>query len=183
MVSETQVKGNWVIDPAHTSVEFAGKHMMISTVRGRFTKYDANVEFDESDPARSKIEGQIYTASVDTQDPKRDEHLRSADFLDSERFPLMTFKSKAVTPAGNKRYHLIGDLTIKDVTKEIALDVEYTGLAKTPWGTTVAGFAGEGNISRKEFGLNWNVALEAGGWLVSDTIKIYIEGELTRQQQ
>ena len=183
MVSPTQARGNWVVDPSHTSVEFAGKHMMVTTVRGRFAKFEANVDFNESDPALSKVEARIYTDSVDTKEPKRDTHLRSADFFESEKFPLMVFKSKAVKPAGNKRYHLIGDLTIKDVTKEIALDVEYTGLAKTPWGTTVVGFAGVGNISRKEFGLNWNVALEAGGWLVSDNIKISIESELIKQQQ
>lgn len=183
MVSPTQLKGKWVIDPAHTSVDFASKHMMVSTVRGRFTKFEANVEFDESDPTRSKLEARIYTDSVDTKEPKRDTHLRSADFFDSEKFPLMVFKSKAVKPAGNRRYHLIGDLTIKDVTKEISLEVEYTGLVKSPWGATVAGFAGEGTISRKDFELTWNVALEAGGWLVSDTIKIFIESELIKQQQ
>lgn len=183
MVSPTQAKSKWVVDPAHTSVEFAGKHMMVSTVRGRFAKFEANVDFNESDPALSKVEASIYTDSVDTKEAKRDAHLMSADFFESERFPLMVFKSKTVKPAGNKRYHLIGDLTIKDVTKEISLDVEYTGLAKTPWGTTVAGFAGEGTISRKEFDLNWNMALEAGGWLVSDTIKIQFEAELIKQQQ
>ncbi|MBX3064015.1 MAG: YceI family protein [Anaerolineae bacterium] len=176
----------WVIDNAHTRIEFVAKHMMITNVRGGFKNYSGTVQIDETNPQNSKVEVSIDVASLQTGDEKRDGHLKSADFFDVEKYPTMTFKSKRVElPAPNSTEHfkLIGDLTIKDVTKEVVLDVTNEGRQKTPWGTTAAGFTASTSVNRKDWGLTWNVALEAGGWLVGDTIKINIETELVQQPE
>lgn len=179
--TESPTRSAWVVDPAHTSVEFAAKHMMISTVRGRFTKFDVDVDLDEAYPERSKVEVRIDAASLDTKQEQRDGHLRSPDFLDVDKFPWITFKSRRVESHGNGSYNLVGDLTIRDVTREVVLDTTFAGVAKDPMGNRHAGFSAEGTINRKDFGLNWNMALETGGWLVGDTIKITIEVELIGQ--
>lgn len=170
----------WQVDTSHTHITFMARHMMIAKVRGEFTNYDINVNFDADNPARSSVEATIYTDSINTRDERRDGHLRSPDFLDSTTYPVMTFKSKRaeLLPDGNGR--LVGDLTIRDVTREVVLDVEYSGLAKSPWGTTSAGFCGTTKIDRKDWGLTWNQALETGGWLVGDQINIEIEVELVQ---
>jgi polyisoprenoid-binding protein YceI len=178
--AETQ-KSSWVVDKAHTSVEFAVKHMMFTTVRGRFAAFDIEVDFDEANPERSTLEARIETASIDTREAKRDEHLRSADFFDAEKYPYLVFKSRRIERGGNGRYRIIGDLTIRDVTKEVVLDTEFVGTGKNPWGAAVAAFSAETKIDRKEFGLNWNAALETGGVLVGDEVKIQMEVELTKQ--
>ena len=174
---------SWIIDSAHTEVNFTVRHMMISNVRGQFQKLNGTVEFDEANPANSKVNVQIEAASVNTKDEKRDGHLKSPDFFDAEKYPYLTFKSKRVEVKDANRARLIGDLTIRDVTKEVSLDVEYNGLAKSPWGTTNAGFSAKTSIKRKEWNLNWNVALETGGWLVGDDINITIELELVQQSE
>ncbi|HEX8959358.1 MAG TPA: YceI family protein [Solirubrobacterales bacterium] len=172
----------WQIDTAHSQVEFSVRHMMISNVRGRFETLTGTVEFDEADPARSTVDVQIEAASINTRDPRRDGHLKSPDFFDAENYPYITFKSKSVEPTSKTTGKIVGDLTIRGVTREVVLDVEYQGLAKSPWGTTSAGFSAETKISRKEWGLNWNQALETGGWLVGDDIKVGIELEIVKQE-
>jgi polyisoprenoid-binding protein YceI len=173
----------WQIDPAHSEVLFSVKHMMISTVRGKFTRFSGTVEADEQNPTGAQIAVQIEAASLDTGNEQRDGHLRSPDFFDVERFPTITFKSTRVEQRGDSDFALHGDLTIRDVTKPVVLDVEYAGQAKSPWGVTSAGFSAQTKINRKEWGLNWNVALETGGWLVSDEIRISIEVELMHQAE
>jgi polyisoprenoid-binding protein YceI len=168
----------WKIDAAHSSIEFSVKHMMITTVRGRFGEFDGNLSVDGSNLLNSTVEGYIQTASVDTRDANRDGHLRSADFFDAERFPRMTFRSTKLEKAGDGQYKLTGDLTIKDVTRSITFDVSDDGRGKDPWGNQRWGVSATAAISRKDFGLNWNVALETGGWLVGDQVKISAEVEL-----
>jgi polyisoprenoid-binding protein YceI len=174
---------SWIIDSAHTEVNFTVRHMMISNVRGQFQKVNGVVEFDEANPVNTLVDVQIEAASVNTKEEKRDGHLKSPDFFDAEKYPYLTFKSKRVEVKGASRARLIGDLTIKDVTKEVALDVEYNGLAKSPWGATSAGFSAKTAIKRKDWNLNWNVALETGGWLVGDDVHISIELEIVKQPE
>ena len=171
----------WTIDSAHTQVEFAVKHMMIATVRGRFTRFSGTLNINENQPELSTAEGVIETASVDTHDPNRDAHLRSPDFFDSEKYPNMTFRSTGITRVGEGRYQVKGQLTIKDVTREITLDVSDEGRGKDPWGNMHWGFSAQTTINRKDYGLNWNVALEAGGWLVDEKVKINIDLEVVYQ--
>lgn len=172
---------SWTIDPSHTRVQFSARHLMISSVRGEFKEFGGTVEFDEKKPEATTVAVEIKTASVDSKDPKRDGHLTSADFFDAEKFPVMSFKSKRVSEVKGERAKLVGDLTIKDVTREVALDVEFHGLAKAPWGTTSAGFEAKGKLNRKDFGLVWNVALETGGVLVGDEINLTIDAEIVKQ--
>ena len=171
----------WQIDQGHSEISFSAKHLMISTVRGRFNSYSGTVEADEQNPTAATVNVQIDASSLVTGDEKRDGHLRSPDFLDVEQFPHITFTSTRVEQVDGSNGKLIGDLTIRDVTKEVVLNLEYAGQAKTPWGTTSAGFSATTKISRKDWNLNWNVALETGGWLVGDQITISIELELVKQ--
>jgi polyisoprenoid-binding protein YceI len=173
----------WHIDAAHSEIQFSVKHMMIATVRGRFTQFTGTIEADEQNPTAGQVTVQIDAASLDTGNEQRDAHLRSPDFFNVQQFPLITFRSTTIEPRGESEGKLHGELTIRDVTKPVVLDVEYAGTAKSPWGTTSAGFSAQTKINRKEWGLNWNVALETGGWLVSDEIKISIEVELIKQEQ
>lgn len=174
---------SWIIDPSHTRAEFAVKHLMISTVRGQFTDINGTVDFNENDPTKSKVDVKIGTASLLTRDEKRDAHLKSPDFFEVEKYPTMIFKSKRATKIDSLHGKLVGDLTIRDVTKEVTLDVDYAGQAKTPWGTTSAGFTATATINRKDWGLNWNVALETGGVLVGDEVKINLEVEIVKQAE
>lgn len=173
----------WQIDGAHSEIQFAVRHMMISTVRGRFTSFTGTIEADEHNPTAARVHVTIDAASIDTGNTDRDNHLRSPDFLNVEQFPQITFKSTSVEQSSKSEGKLHGDLTIRDVTKPVVLDLEYAGIAKSPWGTVSAGFSATTKINRKEWGLSWNVALETGGWLVSDEIKVSIEVELVRQQE
>jgi polyisoprenoid-binding protein YceI len=174
---------SWTIDSAHTEVNFSVRHMMISNVRGQFQKLSGTVEFDEKNPSKTTIDVQIETASVNTKDEKRDGHLKSPDFFDAEKYPYITFKGKRIDVKDKTHAVLYGDLTIRDVTREVALDVEFNGQAKSPWGTTSAGFTAKTLIKRKNWGLNWNVALETGGLLVGDDINITIELEIVKQPE
>ena len=171
----------WVIDQGHSEISFSAKHLMISTVRGRFNSYTGTVDGDESNPTAAKVDVQIDASSLVTGDEKRDGHLRSPDFFDVEQFPYISFKSTRVEQIDESNGKLYGDLTIRDVTKPVVLSFEYAGQAKTPWGTTSAGFNATTKINRKDWNLNWNVALETGGWLVGDQITINIELELVKQ--
>ena len=179
--AQTGQKTTWVIDAAHSNVGFSVKHLMIATVRGSFTQIQGTVRVDESDPTTAEIDIAIPTAGVTTRDEKRDAHLRSPDFFDVERFPNMTFRSKRVERQSDDRFRVIGDLTIRDVTREVALDVELQGRAKDPWGNEKAGFEATTKIKRADYGLTWNAALETGGVLVGDEVKISIEAELQKQ--
>jgi polyisoprenoid-binding protein YceI len=168
----------WQIDAAHSSIEFSVRHMMVAKVRGEFTRFDGTIDLDEAHPERTSVNIEIDAASIDTRLEPRDTHLRSADFLDAETYPTLDFVSRRVTRQGKDRAQLVGDLSIRGVKKEVTLDVEYAGQAKSPWGTTSTGFSAQTKISRKDWGLNWNQALETGGLLVGDEITIRIELEL-----
>jgi polyisoprenoid-binding protein YceI len=174
---------SWNIDHAHSQVQFTVRHMMISKVRGTFEKFDGTVALDENNPANTTVDVQIETASINTRDAQRDAHLRSPDFFNSEVYPIMAFKSKRVTLVDANHATLVGDLTIRDVTREVALEVEFIGQAKSPWGSTSYGFSASAKINRKDWGLTWNVALETGGVLVGEDIQIDIEIEIVKQPE
>lgn len=168
------------IDPTHSSVHFSVRHLMVSNVRGEFTKVSGTVKIDPEKPENSTVEATIDVASINTRDPQRDAHLKSADFLDVEKFPAMTFRSKKieVNSGGGK---VTGDLTIHGVTREITLDVEGpTPEIKDPWGKQRVGASATTKLSRKDFGLTWNAALETGGVVVGDEVKITIDVEAVR---
>jgi polyisoprenoid-binding protein YceI len=171
----------WEIDPKHTLVEFGVKHMMFTTVKGRFTGVRGTINCaDEADASSASVEAEIDAASVNTADEQRDAHLRSDEFLDAERYPTLTFKSTAVERVDKERLRVIGDLTIRGVTREVALDTSFNGTGKNPYGKEVAGFTAETTINRKDFGLTWNAALESGGLLVGDKLEILIEVQAVR---
>jgi len=170
--------GTWLIDQSHSSVEFVVRHMMVSKVKGRFAEFSGTITVAE-DPAQSKVEATIATASIDTRDEKRDEHLRGADFFDSDTNKEITFVSTGVVANGDS-YTLNGDLTLKGVTRPVSLDLSFNGIGTNPWGAEVAGFEASTEISRKDFGLEWNVALETGGVLVGDKITINLDIEATK---
>ena len=167
----------WTIDGSHSSADFSVKHLMISTVKGSFSEVSGTIEFDDATPETSSVEATIQAASVHTRDERRDGHLRSADFFDVETYPTITFKSTSVEKVSDSEHKVTGDLTIHGVTKEVVLEVDYTGQAKSPFGDTRAGFTGKTNINRKDFGLNWNAALETGGVMVSDKVVITLDIE------
>jgi polyisoprenoid-binding protein YceI len=177
---QTATRTTWKFDPAHTSVEFKVKHMMVTTVKGRFTEVEGTIFGELEDPALAEVDVQIEAASIDTRNEQRDAHLRSADFLDAEHFPTITFRSSRVERTGQDTFNVTGDLTIRGTTREVVLDTSVNGSGKTPYGTEVVGISAETSINRKDFGLNWNVALETGGWLVGDTVKIDLEIEAVK---
>ena len=168
----------WKIDPAHTTIEFAVKHMMFTTVRGRFKDVNGPIDADEDNPENSRVHVEIDAASIDTGNNDRDTHLRSADFLDVENHPKLTFQSKRVEGAAKKEgdhFKVIGDLTIRGTTLEVTLECEYGGTGKDPWGGIRAGAGAVTKIDRREWGLRWNQALETGGILVANEVKVEVE--------
>jgi len=171
---------SWSVDPMHTQVEFSAKHMGIMTVKGQITGVQAMIDFNEDDFTASSVEATIDARTLSTHDKQRDGHLKSPDFLDVEQFPTITFKSTRIEHAAHDQYTMTGDLTIRDVTRPVSLDVVYSGQAKDPMGSMHAGFSAYTSINRKDWGLNWNVALETGGLLVGDQIKIALEIEAVR---
>jgi polyisoprenoid-binding protein YceI len=170
----------WQLDRAHTHIQFSARHLMVTNVRGQFEDFDIKVNFDEDNLVNSNVEVSIKAESINTRVADRDNHLRSADFLDAANYPVITFKSKHIALNGANAGRIAGDLTIRGVTREVVLDVEYTGLLKNPWGQFAAGFNASTVINRKDWGLVWNVALETGGVLVGDEIKIEVEAELVK---
>lgn len=164
----------WNIDTAHTSVGFTVRHLL-SKVRGHFATYSGTIELDEQDITRSTVKVEIDAASIDTREPKRDAHLRSADFFDVENHPKLTFVSRQVLAEGGKATQVIGDLTIHGATRQVTLDVEDLGRAKDPWGNEKLAFEARTQINRQDFGLKWNAVLETGGFLVGDKIDINLE--------
>jgi polyisoprenoid-binding protein YceI len=173
----------WEFDPAHTLIEFSIKHMMFTTVRGRFNQFHGTITGSTDDPKGATCEVTIGAASIDTGNEQRDQHLRSADFLDVEKYPTITFKSTRVEEKSENHFSVFGDLTIRDATREVELDVALNGIGQSPWGQRVASFSAETIITRQDWGLTWNVALEQGGVLVGNTAKINIEIEAIPQQQ
>lgn len=172
----------WEIDPSHSSVQFAVRHMMVSNVRGEFTKVTGTVQIDPLDITRSSAHVVIDAASVSTRDEQRDQHLRSPDFLDVANFPTIEFQSTRVTRQSNGSLEFAGNLTIHGVTKEVVLDVEDSDSElRDPWGNTKRGASATTRVNRKDYGLRWNVALETGGFVVGDEIKIEIDVELLKK--
>jgi len=171
-------RGTWQIDPAHTTIEFAVKHMMFTTVRGRFKQFSGTIEADEEHPDRSSVQVEIDAASIDTGVADRDTHLKSADFLEVEKHAKITFRSKRVEGAAAKegdRFRVTGDLTIRGTTMEVTLDATYEGRGKDPWGKERAGARATAELDRRQWGLMWNQALETGGILVGNNVKIEAE--------
>lgn len=171
----------WMTDPAHSSVQFVARHMMLAKVRGEFQDFSINLDLDVEQPGAASVEARIQTASINTRDAQRDAHLRSADFLKTDEYPEMLFKSTKLERTGETTAKLYGDLTIREVTKPVMLDVTYLGTSKSPWGTVSAGFEANTKVNREDWGLTWNVALETGGVLVGKEITINIEAEFTQQ--
>ncbi|MGN0065122.1 MAG: YceI family protein [Nocardioides sp.] len=165
------IAGNYVIDPSHTRLGFVARHAMVTKVRGNFTEFEGTATIDTANPAASKVQLSINAASVDTGSKDRDGHLASADFFDTETYPTWTFTSTSVARDGDD-WAITGDLTIKDVTKPVTIEFEHTGSARDPFGNVRVGFEGETTINRKDWGLTWNAALETGGVLVSEKIKL-----------
>lgn len=174
-------KTKWVIDPAHSEIAFKVKHLMMVNVKGVFTEYNATIFTDDDDFMTADIDFWMNPDSLKTNDEKRDAHLRSSDFFDTEHHKEITFRSNTIEKTADDEYELWGDLSIKGITKRIKLDVEMGGVQKDPWGNEVAGFSITGKINRKDWELNWNTVLESGGVLVSDMVNISCDVELKKE--
>lgn len=171
----------WQIDSAHSGIHFSVRHLVIAKVRGQFGRWTGALAVPDGDFSKATVEVAIDAASIETGVADRDAHLRSADFFDVERFPEITFRSRRVEPIAEGRFALVGDLTLRGTTREVPLEVESAGQTRDPWGNVRAGFAGKTAVDRKEFGLTWNQALEAGGVMVGDKVEIEVEVEAVRQ--
>jgi polyisoprenoid-binding protein YceI len=178
--TSTPTLTTWKIDPSHSHLEFAVRHLMISTVKGRFGVVEGTVRTDDANPAAVDVIITVDAASIDTREAQRDAHLKSADFFDVAAFPTLTFKGGRITDATGDRFALTGDLTIHGVTREVTLDVTEEGRGKDPWGGERAGFSAHTKIKRSDFGLTWNQLLEAGGFAVGDEVKISLDVELVK---
>ncbi len=181
----TQDTTTWTLDPAHSQVEFVVKHMMITKVRGRFATVNGAIEVDEQDPSSSRVEVEIDAPSIDTRQEDRDKHLRSGDFLDVENYPTLTFRSRRVEGLElepGTSFRVVGELSIRGTTKEVTLDAVYEGRGQDPWGGERLAFSGDTVIDRREFGLEWNQALETGGILVGNDVRIHLEAQAVRQE-
>ncbi|MCX4751681.1 YceI family protein [Kitasatospora sp. NBC_01287] len=177
----TELTGEYVLDPAHTRIGFVARHAMVTKVRGFFKEFEGGAHLDGSDPARSSTTVTIKAASIDTGNEQRDGHLRNNDFLDAPAFPDIVFSSTGIEALGGDKYRLNGTLTIKDTTHPISLDVEYDGSARDPYGNLRVGFEGSTTISRKDYGITWNAALEGGGVLVGDKVVLEFDVSAVRQ--
>ena len=181
MTFATQPKlATYAVEPSHSSVEFAVKHMLIATTRGRFQDFQVTAEVDETNFANSSATVRLQAASIDTRQPDRDAHLRSADFLDAETHPELTFVTRRIEPKGGD-WRVTGDLTVRGVSREVVLDGEVSGPITDPWGGTRIGVSLSGKVNRKEFGMVWNAALDAGGFVLADDVKLAIEVELLKK--
>jgi polyisoprenoid-binding protein YceI len=184
-IREQTTVGNWKIDPAHTLVEFEARHMMLTKVRGRFSDVSGTIVVDEEQPENSRVEVTMDARSIDTRSADRDAHLRSEDFLDVERYPAVTFRSTRVKGAHDEpgdAFRVVGDLTIRDQTREVVLDCRFEGHGTDPWGGERAGFNARTKIDRRDWGLTWNQALETGGILVGNEIRIELEVQVVRAE-
>ncbi|CAN5907590.1 YceI family protein [soil metagenome] len=173
--------GTWTIDPSHSEVGFSVRHLAVAKVKGTFATFEGSVIIAD-DPLQSSVTAAVDLSSIDTRDEGRDGHLRSSDFFDVETHPSMTFTSTSVTPRGND-YQVVGDLTIKDVTRTVELDLEFHGISPDPWGGTRAGFTAETELSRKDFGIDFNIPLDGGGVVIGDKIKVVLEVECVLQSE
>jgi polyisoprenoid-binding protein YceI len=171
-IAPEQLTGDYTLDPAHSRIGFVARHAMVTKVRGSFNDFDGKGHIDGAEPANSSATLTIRTASIDTRNADRDAHLRGNDFFAMEDYPEITFVSSAVEQVADANYRVTGDLTIKGVTKPVTVDLEYTGAATDPWGQLRVGFEGSVTVNRKDWGVNWNAALEAGGVLVSDKVTL-----------
>lgn len=174
-------KSTWSIDPSHSEIGFKVKHMMFTNVSGKFNDFKATIENNEKEFETSTISFSAQVESIDTNNIDRDNHLRSADFFDVENFPELSFQSTNIKKNSESQFEISGDLTIKEATVNVILEAEYSGIMKDPWGNTKIGLSLSGKINRKEFGLNWNAALETGGVLVGENINLLIEAQLIKQ--
>ena len=168
----TDLTGDYQLDPAHTRIGFVARHAMVTKVRGSFKDFDGRLHLDAADPTASTAKVTMKAVSIDTGQEQRDAHLRTSDFLEVETYPELTFVSTDIEQLDDDRFRLTGDLTVKDVTKPVTVEVEFEGSAKDPYGNLRAGFEGKGRLNRKDWGLTWNAALETGGFLVSDRIDL-----------
>ena len=183
METTTSVQtSTWTLDPAHSEISFQVKHLMITNVRGKFDKFDIHSTCPENDFEKVKVEFNAETSSVNTNSEQRDAHLRSADFFDSENHPKLTFKAEGMRKVSGDEYEMTGDLTIRGVTKPVKVKVELSEIIKDPYGQTKAGVTVNAKINRKDFGLTWNTALETGGVMVSDEVKIHGDIQMIRQE-
>lgn len=171
----------WAVDPTHSSVDFTIRHMMIAKVKGTFHTFEANIEADPQDLTTANISFSVDIASIDTRNNDRDAHLRSGDFFDAEQHPKMTFQSTKIVSGGEGEYDVTGDLTIRGVTRAETFSVTFEGAGRDPWGNEKVGFSASGSIKRSEFGLTYNAALETGGVLIGDEVKVSIEIEAAKQ--
>ncbi len=174
---------SWNMDPVHSEILFSVRHLMVSKVRGQFDKFEMTIDLSEDNPADSTVEVKIDAASINTSEEERDGHLKSPDFLDVQNHPYLYFKGKRIEVLDDNKAKLIGDLTIRDMTNEVTLDVEYLGQPLNPYGFTIAGFEANTLLERKDWELTWNVHLHTGGVLVGDRIDINIQLEFTKQDQ
>lgn len=174
-------KTTWALDPTHSEITFKVKHLMISSVKGEFRNFNASIQSQGNDFSKATVNASILSDSVYTNNDDRDNHLKSADFFDAENHKELKFEGTSLIKLDDENYQLKGNLTIKGISKEVSLDVEFGGVNKDPWGNEKAGFALSGKINRKDFGLNWNAALETGGVLVSDDVKINGELQFVKQ--
>lgn len=172
---------SWVFDLSHSSVEFSVRHLVVAKVKGRFDKFSGSITYDPANLSAGKVSVTIEAASVNTNEPKRDGHLKSPDFFDVEKYPSLTFESDKIVAGAGNAFEMHGKLTIRGVSKEVVLKGESLGTAKDPWGGTHASFTAHTQITRTEFGLNWNQVLEAGGVLVGEKVDIHLEIELLAQ--
>ncbi len=178
----TTATGTYTIDPTHSRIGFVARHAMVTKVRGSFNQFEGSGYFDAENPANSRLQLTIQAASIDTRNADRDGHLRGNDFFDMETYPEITFTSTSVEPAGEDTFRVTGDLTIKGVTKPVTVDFEYTGTATDPFGNQRIGFEGSTTVNRKDWGVNWNAALEAGGVLVSEKVTLEFEVSAVRSE-
>lgn len=182
MATAQTATSTWTIDPVHSATEFAVKHLMVSTFKGHFRSLEGTVYLDEETPANSSVTASVDVASIDTATPDRDAHLRSDDFFNAEKYPKMTFRSTRVEHVKDDRWNVIGELTIRDVTKEVVLDTEYEGRIVDPWGNERIGFTAQTELSRKGFGVRWNSVIEGGGVALGDKVRVTLNIEVIRQK-
>lgn len=173
----------WTVDKSHSKVGFSVSHLVITDVEGFFKDYDAQITTDGDDFSKAKIDFTIKTASIFTDNNDRDNHLRADDFFNAEKYPAMTFKGKSMKKVGDKKYKLVGDLTIRDVTKQVELEVKYNGTVKDPWGNTKAGFKVKGEINRFDYNLKWNKAIETGSLVVGKDVELVIDLQLVKKSK
>ncbi len=174
-------KSKWAVDTAHSSIDFTIRHMMIAKVKGTFHTFEAEIEADPEDLTTADVQFTVDVSSIDTRNSDRDAHLRSADFFDAEQHPKITFRSTRIVKTGDGEYDVTGDLTIRGVTRPETFSVTFEGSGKDPWGNEKVGFSAEGTIKRSDYGLTWNAALETGGVLIGDEVKVFLEIEASKQ--